>query len=243
MRNERPLIMKSRKILGLLLAVTVLMTSGCQQQATEANPQAMTEDQKAIYSYGAAIGQQVGQQARQLQFTPEELAIFQKGFTDTLGGKPPAVEIADFEERFQTLAEGRLQAAAIEAQKKGTEYLASAAREPGAIRTDSGLVFRSIAAGSGAQPKAADTVRVHYEGRLTDGTIFDSSLQRGEPAEFPLDRVIPCWTEGVQLMKVGEKAQLVCPSDIAYGERGSGTVIPPSATLVFEVELLGIQGQ
>jgi FKBP-type peptidyl-prolyl cis-trans isomerase FkpA len=121
-----------------------------------------------------------------------------------------------------------------------TDPLKAAAAEAGAVVTDSGLVFRSLKDGSGPSPTAADTVRVHYRGTLPDGKEFDSSIKRGQPAEFPLNRVIKCWTEGVQRIKVGGKAKLTCPPAIAYGERGAGGVIPPNATLIFEVELLGI---
>ena len=119
-------------------------------------------------------------------------------------------------------------------------FLDKAAAEPGAQRTASGLVYRVITAGSGASPKATDTVKVNYRGTLTNGKEFDSSYARNEPAEFPLNRVIPCWTEGVQMMKVGGKSQLVCPASIAYGESGAPPDIPGGATLVFEIELLGI---
>jgi FKBP-type peptidyl-prolyl cis-trans isomerase FkpA len=112
-----------------------------------------------------------------------------------------------------------------------------------AVTTDSGLVYRSLKDGQGASPAAADTVKVHYRGTFPDGREFDSSHSRGKPAEFPLNRVIKCWTEGVQRMKVGGKAQLICPPAIAYGERGAGGSVPPNATLHFEVELLGISGK
>lgn len=111
------------------------------------------------------------------------------------------------------------------------------------VSTDSGLVYQSVQEGTGPQPKADDTVRVHYRGTFPDGREFDSSHSRGQPAEFPLNRVIRCWTEGVQRMKVGGKARLVCPPAIAYGTRGAGRVIPPDATLHFEIELLGIAGR
>lgn len=119
-------------------------------------------------------------------------------------------------------------------------FLDKAAAEPGAIKTASGLVYRVITAGSGASPKATDTVKVNYRGTLINGKEFDSSYARNEPAEFPLNMVIPCWTEGVQMMKVGGKSRLVCPASIAYGERGAPPDIPGGATLVFEIELLGI---
>jgi len=117
-------------------------------------------------------------------------------------------------------------------------------KEPGAAVSPSGLVYRSLKDGTGDTPKSTDKVKVHYRGTLPDGTEFDSSYKRNAPAEFPLDRVIPCWTEGVSRMKVGGKAKLTCPPGIAYGARGTpGGPIPPNATLFFEVELLGINGR
>ena len=119
----------------------------------------------------------------------------------------------------------------------------AAAKEAGAVVTPSGLVFRSLKDGTGASPAASDKVKVHYRGTFPDGKEFDSSYKRNEAIEFPLSGVIPCWTEGVQRMKVGGKAKLTCPSSIAYGSRGAGGVIPPNATLLFEVELLAINGK
>ena len=121
-------------------------------------------------------------------------------------------------------------------------YLEKAAAEPGAVRTASGLIYRELRAGSGSSPTATDTVTVNYRGTLVNGTEFDSSYKRNEPASFPLNQVIPCWTEGVQKMKVGGKAELVCPASIAYGEQGSPPTIPGGATLIFEIELLRIGG-
>lgn len=131
-------------------------------------------------------------------------------------------------------------AAAPAHAQSGDAALAAAAAEPGAVRTPSGLVFRSLRDGTGAQPVATDTVRVNYRGTLPDGREFDSSYKRGQPASFALNRVIACWTEGVQKMKVGGKAKLVCPPSIAYGDRGAGRDVPPGATLIFEVELLDV---
>ena len=124
-----------------------------------------------------------------------------------------------------------------------SDVAASAAKEPGAVVTKSGLVYRALKEGTGASPAATDTVRVHYKGAFPDGREFDSSYKRGQPAEFPLNGVIPCWTEGVQRMKAGGKAKLTCPPSIAYGQRGAGGVIPPNATLQFEIELLGVGGR
>jgi FKBP-type peptidyl-prolyl cis-trans isomerase FkpA len=124
-----------------------------------------------------------------------------------------------------------------------SDAAAKAAKETGAVTTASGLVYKSLKDGSGASPKATDTVKVHYRGTFPDGKEFDSSYKTGAPAEFPLNGVIKCWTEGVQMMKVGGKAKLTCPAEIAYGSRGAAGVIPPNATLVFEVELVGIGGK
>ena len=127
-------------------------------------------------------------------------------------------------------------------ESKPSAFLEKAAAEPGASKTASGLIYRELRAGSGPSPAATNVVKVNYRGTLVDGTEFDSSYKRNEPAEFPLNQVIPCWTEGVQKMKVGGKSQLVCPASIAYGEAGRPPVIPGGATLVFEIELLSISG-
>ena len=124
---------------------------------------------------------------------------------------------------------------------------APAAASPGAatglakVTTASGIVFESLQAGSGPNPKATDTVTVHYRGTFPDGREFDSSFKRGQPTSFPLNRVIPCWTEAVQMMRPGGKARITCPPRLAYGERGAGGVIPPNATLVFDIELISIR--
>ena len=136
------------------------------------------------------------------------------------------------------LAIGALSTSTTAAQQ---DVVVKAAAEKGAVKTDTGMVYRSLTEGKGPSPKETDVVRVHYRGTFPDGKEFDSSLSRGQPAEFPLNRVIKCWTEGVQRMKVGGKAKLTCPPSLAYGEKGAGGVIPPNATLQFEVELLGIK--
>lgn len=134
-----------------------------------------------------------------------------------------------------------LQAGVLEEKKKLNAFLVAAMKEEGAEKSSTGLIFRTLKPGEGESPGSTDKVVVHYVGTLIDGTEFDSSLKRGTPAEFPLNAVIACWTEGVGKMKVGEKAKLICPPRIAYGEKGRPPVIPPNATLVFDVELLEIK--
>jgi FKBP-type peptidyl-prolyl cis-trans isomerase FkpA len=165
-----------------------------------------------------------------LRFTPS----FNKGYT--LNSHP-------YRRPFQTFAALMLACAAFSAHA-ADDPLKKAAAEKGAVVTESGLVFLSLKEGSGNNPVPTDQVKVHYKGTFTDGREFDSSYKRGEPTTFPLNRVIKCWTEGVAKMKVGGKAKLTCPSAIAYGERGAGGgQIPGGATLVFEVELLAINGK
>ena len=142
---------------------------------------------------------------------------------------------------FYTAAFTLLLAPAAWAQSDAA--IAAASKEAGALVTKSGLVYRSLKDGTGGSPQATDKVKVHYKGTFPEGKAFDSSYKRNEPTEFPLNGVIPCWTEGVQLMKVGGKAKLTCPASIAYGQRGAGGVIPPNATLHFEIELLAINGK
>ena len=142
--------------------------------------------------------------------------------------------------RIATLAAALAGSSSVWSQNNAA---AEAAKEPGAVVTPSGLVYRSLKDGTGPSPTAADTVKVHYRGTFPDGREFDSSYKRNEAIEFPLTGVIRCWTEGVQKMKVGGKAKLTCPPSIAYGERGAGNAVPPNATLMFEVELLGIKGK
>ena len=193
-----------------------------------------TDDQKTIYALGLSMAQQLSQ----MGITPAEYAIVKQALTDAAAGKP-ALELSAWQPKFGTFANARSVKMAAAEKVKSKAFLDAASAEPGATRAPSGLVYRELAAGTGASPKATDKVRVHYRGTLTNGTEFDSSYKRNMPAEFPLNGVIPCWTEGVQKMKVGGKSKLVCPSEIAYGDQGRPS-IPPGATLVFEIELLAI---
>lgn len=196
-----------------------------------------TDDQKTMYALGLAMSQSLGM----FNLSEAELEMVKTGLTDGVMKKTQKVNLQEFMPKLQQLQQTRLAASAEVEKKAGADFLAKAAAEKGAEKTASGLVFSTIKAGSGASPKATDTVKVHYHGTLIDGTVFDSSVERKQPATFPLNGVVPCWTEGVQKMKVGEKARLVCPSTIAYGDRGAPPKIKPGATLVFEVELLSIE--
>lgn len=227
--------------LGLL---TVFGAAGCKgepkQEAakTTADAGAQTEEQKTLYALGAAVARNLAT----FDLTEAELKDVQAGFADAALKKTIAVDVQTYIPKIQELQNKRVAAAAETEKKSGEAFLAKAATETGAKKTESGLVYSEIKAGSGPSPAATDTVKVHYHGTLTDGKVFDSSVQRGEPATFPLNGVIPCWTEGVQLMKVGGKSKLICPSTIAYGDRGTPDgSIKPGSTLVFEVELLGIE--
>ena len=193
-----------------------------------------TDDQKTIYALGLSMAQQLNQ----MGISTEEYAIVKQALTDAAAGKP-ALEVSAWAPKFGSFTQARSAKMAAAEKVKAKAFLDTAAAEPGATRASSGLVYRELAAGTGASPKASDRVRVNYRGTLTNGTEFDSSYKRNMPAEFPLTGVIPCWTEGVQKMKVGGKSKLVCPSDLAYGDQGRPS-IPPGATLVFEIELLAI---
>jgi FKBP-type peptidyl-prolyl cis-trans isomerase FkpA len=165
----------------------------------------------------------------------------QQGLADKVSGKTLVVDPKTYQAQINQLAQTRIKATAAKQKQLSKGFLETAAKEKGAEKTASGLIYTPIKAGTGPQPKSTDVVKVHYTGTLIDGTVFDSSVKRGQPAEFPLNQVIPCWTEGVAKMKVGGKAKLICPCEIAYGDQGQPPTIPGGATLIFEVELLDIK--
>ena len=188
----------------------------------------MTDDQKVIYALGLLMQRSLGQ----FDLSAAELDIFKRALSDAALGKP-AIDADEWRARIEPFATARGERVVVREKAASVAYLAKAAAEAGAVKTDSGLVYRETSPGTGASPGAGDVVRVHYRGTLINGTEFDSSYKRNEPAEFPLNRVIGCWTEGLQRMKVGGKARLVCPSSIAYGDEGRPS-IPGGATLIFE---------
>lgn len=195
-----------------------------------------TDDEKAFYSIGTSMA---GQLDVMKPMTDRELENLIQGIRDGVGGKPLVVDQQEGAALVRTMLPKRQERAMAAEKGAADAFLAAEAGKKGARKTESGLIFTEIKAGSGESPAATDKVRVHYHGTLRDGTVFDSSVDRGEPAEFPLNRVIACWTEGVAMMKVGGKARLVCPAEIAYGDRGAGR-IPAGAALAFDVELIEI---
>jgi FKBP-type peptidyl-prolyl cis-trans isomerase FkpA len=205
--------------------------------AAAIDAQTLTTDQdKTLYALGLAIGNNI----KDFKLTAAELALVTAGLSDASQGKQAKVDFDAYAPRIQELAQQRMSAAATAEKQASGAFLEKMSKETGAVRSTSGMIFIPVSAGAGAAPTAESTVKVHYHGTLRDGTVFDSSVQRGEPISFPLNGVIPCWTEGVQKMKVGGKAKLVCPSDTAYGDSGQGP-IPGGAALMFEVELIGIE--
>jgi FKBP-type peptidyl-prolyl cis-trans isomerase FkpA/FKBP-type peptidyl-prolyl cis-trans isomerase FklB len=204
-----------------------------------AAPEPKSEEQKTLYAIGLAISRSLGT----LALSEAELELIKAGLTDGVLKKEPKVELQTYGPKIQELQRTRVAAAAEREKQEGKAYFEKAAAQKGATKTASGMLYLPLKEGKGASPKASDTVKVHYHGTLPGGEVFDSSVKRGEPATFGLNQVIPCWTEGLQRMKVGGKAKLVCPSDLAYGDSGRPPVIPPGATLAFEVELLDIVKQ
>ncbi|MCC6137148.1 MAG: FKBP-type peptidyl-prolyl cis-trans isomerase [Bdellovibrionaceae bacterium] len=216
----------------MTLAVSVALT-GCFGGGT-ASPK--SDDDKTIYS----IAYETGKKLQLFQLTDGEMKVFRKGLEDGLKDAKEEVDVRQQLVKVSDLIQKRSAQFAEKEKKESVGFLDGLAKEAGATKTESGLIFKEVSAGTGATPAATDKVKVHYHGTLRDGKVFDSSKERGQPATFPLNGVIPCWTEGVQKMKVGGKAILGCPAEIAYKDRGAPPVIKPGAALKFEVELIEI---
>jgi FKBP-type peptidyl-prolyl cis-trans isomerase FkpA len=200
-------------------------------------PPLTTDEQKTIYALGLSIAKSLAP----FDLSPAEMDLVKRALSDAANNKPE-IKLEEWAPKITPLAQARNSRGAEKEKAAGAARLAQVAAEPGAIKTDSGIVIKELKPGTGDSPKASDTVKVNYRGTLVNGTEFDSSYKRNQPASFPLNGVIPCWTEGVQKMKVGGKSMLVCPSNLAYGDQGRPG-IPGGATLIFEIELLEIGGK
>jgi FKBP-type peptidyl-prolyl cis-trans isomerase FkpA len=223
-------------LLALALAACGNKGGGTGAAPATSNAPLETEDQKTLYALGLALARNT----QAFGLSPTDAQFVTRGFNDAISGAKPEVELETYGPKIQQFAQARMKARAEVEKQKGQATLDAAAAEPGAQKLPSGMVIKSISPGTGASPTATDTVKVNYEGKTADGKVFDSSYKRNQPATFPLRGVVPCWTEGLQKMKVGEKAQLTCPSSLAYGDMGHGPDIPGGATLIFTVELLEV---
>ena len=225
------------------LAVACKQKEGGEHEQSSADTSDLQTDAE---KFGYAVGVDIGRSLKPVKDSVD-LGALMKGMQESMEGQKP--RLSDEErEQIKTSISKQLQqknmeermAKAKENKEKGVQFLAENGKRQGVTTTKSGLQYEVVSEGKGAAPVASDKVTVHYKGTLIDGTEFDSSYKRNQAAEFPLNGVIACWTEGVQRMKVGGKSQLVCPADIAYGDRGSPPLISGGATLIFEIELLGV---
>ncbi len=195
-----------------------------------------TEEEKTLYYLGVLAGGSLTRFA----LSDDEIELVQSGLADVLAGKALELDRREYGQRAQSLMQARQKQAASVEQEKAREFLAKQAAKSGVRTLDSGMLVEELVAGTGKSPTASDTVEVHYQGMLRDGSVFDSSVERGQPFKTPLSQVVRCWQEGVPTMRVGGKSRLICPPELAYGDRGAPPSIPGGAALVFEVELLGI---
>lgn len=229
--------MKRMSLLAALLALAACNGNGGGNAATSnSNVTLDTEEHKTLYALGLALARNT----QVFNLTADDAQYVVKGFDDAVSGAKPQVELQTYGPKIQQLAQSRMKARSAAEKEKGKQTLDAAAAEPGAEKLPSGVVIKVLTPGTGATPTATDTVKVNYEGKLADGKVFDSSYKRNAPATFRLNQVVPCWTQALQKMKVGEKAQITCPSDVAYGDMGKPPEIPGGATLIFTVELLDV---
>lgn len=237
-----------QKFIPVVLSAAFIAACGQTESVVEtaeempeaAGPAFSSDEERIVYAIGLAIGENVSRDVGELSLTSDELELVGIGLLNAIKGEEYAVDIEVYGPLISDFAQERLMGAINAEREASAAFVDDFAAQEGTEQTASGLVFLSMTEGDGEMPAASDSVRVHYHGTLRDGTVFDSSVERGTPAEFGLNQVIPCWTEGVQKIRVGGKAQLLCPAEIAYGDNGSPPVIPGGAALLFEVELLDI---
>ena len=218
---------------ALFLVVSCFALASCAQASQQAPK---TEEDKTLYNLGVMLSRSI----QPFNFSAKELEMVKAGLADGAQDKASTDELEKYVPKLQELQKTRMAESTEKEKAAGTAYLAKAAADKDATKTASGLVIKTIKAGTGPNPTPEDQVKVNYEGRFVDGKVFDSSIKRNEPATFPLNGVIPCWTEAVQLIKVGGKAQVTCPPSLAYGDEGRPPQMRGGATLVFDIELLEI---
>jgi FKBP-type peptidyl-prolyl cis-trans isomerase FkpA len=218
-----------------LLLLCAVPAGAFAATATTSKPP-MTEDDKVIF----AVGEILSGSVKPFAFSDHEMQLVQQGFEAGLHGKKSGVDADSYRPQIQALLTSRLAKGVATAKATGLAYRNQASAAKGATTTSSGLIMTTLQAGSGPSPAADDSVKVQYEGRLIDGTVFDSSKQHGQPMSFKVSGVVPCWSEALQHMSVGAKVKLVCPPELAYGDRGSPPQIPGGSTLVFDVELMAV---
>mgnify|MGYP001310851837 CR=1 FL=1 len=221
-----------RFVVSCLVTLLCLGTTA----AFAAAPEPTTDEQKTLYALGLAVNQSLSN----FNLSEPEFELVKSGITDGFLKRPPKVDLQAFGLKISELQQARAAVVAEAEKKVGAAFLAKAATEPGAKKTESGAILTTIKEGNGATPKVMDMVKVQYLGTLIDGTVFDRSAKQGDPATLRLNDMSKCWLEGVQQMKVGGKSKLVCPSNLAYRDKGLPPLIKPGATLVFEIELLEI---
>ena len=229
--------MSGRAALAFALSLALVGCPAPKEAEKPAEQTAVDPEQQTLYALGASIAQR---SLPGLKLEESDLQSIQEGFADAALGRPLRADPRTAAKDIQELLTERRAAAAAAEKLAAAAFLEEAAKGEGAEKLASGLIYQPLKQGDGAQPAATDRVKVHYKGSLRDGTVFDSSYDRGQPAVFGLNRVVPCWTEGLQRMKPGGKARLTCPSDLGYGDRGVPGRIPPGAPLVFEVELVEV---
>lgn len=230
-----------RNLVAATVAISIVSLMGCSQ---DKGVDLTTSIQQASYGIGLNMGQSLAQDG----LNDLDIDALKLGMQDALSGSAARIDEKDIIAAFgelQSELEERANETAQANQQAAVDYLAENAQRDGVIITDSGLQYEVLESGDadGAQPSAADVVSVHYEGKLVDGTVFDSSISRGEPIDLPVGQVIPGWVEALQLMRVGDKWKVTIPSELAYGEASPSPLIPPNSVLVFEMQLLGIQNE
>ncbi len=221
-----------RVIVSCLATLLCLGTAG----AFAAAPEPTTEEQKTLYALGLAINQSLSN----FTLSEAEFEIVKSGLIDGFTKRSPKVDLKAYGMKISELQQARATVVAEAEKKAGAVFLAKAAAEPGAKKTESGAILKTIKEGTGATPKITDMVKVHYQGTLIDGTVFDSTTNQSEPVMLRVNEMSKCWVEGIQQIKVGSKSRLVCPSSLGYRDKGLPPLIKPGATLVFEIELFEI---